>query len=293
MAAMTIEQNTATVSTPLPSHVAATGLRKFQRLGIVIGAMKAGTSSLFEALNAHPQIAGSSIKETHFFKTAESAAAGLDAYEAYWTFDPSRHLIAMEASPSYSKFPQFPGVPERLAATPYDLRLVYVLRHPIHRYGSNYVQALAKGYDFRDIHREIDPHALSASSYASQLAKYAAHIPREKLLLVRFEDLARNPQSQLDRITAHFGVASARWNGFPHYHASAEHHLSGAIERLVTEGRKSDGLYGPPVVRADGHVDMRATFLPEAVAQRLHMALRDEMRRLQEDWGFDVRPWGF
>jgi hypothetical protein len=267
--------------------------RKFERLGVIVGAMKTGTTSLFNALSAHPQICPSSKKETHFFRTAESAAAGLEAYEDHWVFDRTRHAVALEASPSYSKCQLYPGVPERLAATPYDLRLVYVLRNPVARYVSHYIHAVSRDFGIQDIHRDIDPNALNASSYASQLAAFEAHIPRDKILLVRFEDLTKNPGPQISRIVKHFGVMPFENLRLPHLHSSKHHHMAGAIERLRQEGAKPDGKFDAPSVDDQGRIDLRRTFLPAASAARLHDALREDMRKLSEEWGFDVRTWGF
>lgn len=290
---MSLPLPSARTGTDTQSATPAASPRKFQRLGVIIGAMKAGTTSLFHTLARHPEIAPSNIKETHFFKTAASASAGLEAYEAYWSFDPTRHAIALEASPSYSRFLKNPGVPERLAATPYDLRLVYVLRNPVARYVSNYVMALAQGYEMRDIHRDLDPNALNTSCYAAQLAAYTAQMSREKILLVRFEDLASSPKAQLDRIAGHFGVTKGVVTAMPHLHASAQHHLANAVGTLTSDGAKAEGQYGRPAVTADGRIDLRQTFFPAAAAERLRAALRDDMRRLHEEWGFDVKPWGF
>ena len=74
---------------------------------MIIGAMKCGTSSLYEYLIEHPQICPCAIKEPEFFSACQPH--GYDAngrrvkdhiarYDDLWAFDAARHRYALEAS---------------------------------------------------------------------------------------------------------------------------------------------------------------------------------------------------
>lgn len=69
---------------------------------IIAGVNKAGTSSLFTALSSHPQVAPSSVKETHYFMPARYGRplAPVEVYERYFTKAGERP-VRLEATPSY------------------------------------------------------------------------------------------------------------------------------------------------------------------------------------------------
>ena len=74
-----------------------------ENFAIIIGAMKAGTTTLFDHLAAHPAIAPASPKEPGFFAFEEKFDAGLASYEALFDFDAESHKWALEASTDYTK----------------------------------------------------------------------------------------------------------------------------------------------------------------------------------------------
>ena len=90
---------------------------------IVIGAAKCGTTSLHEYLNEHPEISMSSEKELYFFVEEKNLGKGLAWYESQ--FDPSAPVRG-ESSPGYSALPLYRGVPERMAETIPDAKLVVI-----------------------------------------------------------------------------------------------------------------------------------------------------------------------
>src|SRR5437016_1007207 len=105
---------------------------------IVIGAQKAGTTSLDSYLRTHPQVAMSSVKETNFFVEERAWGKGRRWYEGL--FDAAGTATAVgEASPTYSMFPLFAGVPERMARLLPEARLIYLVRDPIERIRSAYI----------------------------------------------------------------------------------------------------------------------------------------------------------
>ena len=53
----------------------------FDRPAMIIGAMKCGTSSLFDLLARHPCIAGSIDKEPEFFAPGQSHRVSVERYE--------------------------------------------------------------------------------------------------------------------------------------------------------------------------------------------------------------------
>lgn len=58
---------------------------------LIIGAMKSGTTTLFDLLSAHPAIAPCSLKEPGFFAFEDRWAEGFAWYESLFDFDPEQH----------------------------------------------------------------------------------------------------------------------------------------------------------------------------------------------------------
>ncbi|MCA9260902.1 MAG: sulfotransferase domain-containing protein, partial [Planctomycetales bacterium] len=95
-----------------------------------------------------------------------------------------------EASPSYSRHPRFPATRERMAALTPHAKLIYIMRHPVDRFYSNYVHDLAFG--IRETIEETlrdRPWVLDTSNYIKQIRLFLEYFPREQLHLMILEDL--------------------------------------------------------------------------------------------------------
>ena len=87
---------------------------------MIIGAQKAGTTSLAAQLAAHPQVCFCREKEPGYFHQTADWRAGLDGYHAL--YDPRPGQLLGEASTYYTFFPEYRGTAERL----YDLSLIHI-----------------------------------------------------------------------------------------------------------------------------------------------------------------------
>lgn len=107
---------------------------------LVIGAMKAGTTSLHRHLDLHPEIGMSERKELHLF-TRPDWRQHLDWYTGHFS---SAAPVQGESSPNYTKRRLFPGVPARIAAALPEVRLIYILRDPVERMRSAALREVAQ-----------------------------------------------------------------------------------------------------------------------------------------------------
>jgi hypothetical protein len=123
---------------------------------LIIGAQRAGTTSLFTHLHRRPDVvkprnADSSIdwsKELHFFD--ENYWRGVDWYRAFFPLEATRRaarlvgrdLVSGESTPYYLFHP---AVPARVAATLPDVRLIALLRNPVERAYSHYQMMVKLG----------------------------------------------------------------------------------------------------------------------------------------------------
>lgn len=178
---------------------------------IVIGAMKAGTTSLFHYLREHDQIFMSRIKELDFFVTEGNWSRGLDWYRHQFT-DGGAALARGEASTLYTKYPEYTGVPERIARIVPDVSLVYVVRDPIERMRSHYQHRLMTGAENASPEEALlhNPTYLRCSQYAMQLERYLEHFSRGQILVVTSEGLRRDRAATVRRVNEFLGVDPQR-----------------------------------------------------------------------------------
>ena len=92
---------------------------------IVIGAAKCGTTSVHEYLDDHPEVAMSAEKELNFFVEEKNWPRGIAWYESQ--FDPDAPVRG-ESSPTYTAYPEYHGVPERIRSVVPDAKLIYLVR---------------------------------------------------------------------------------------------------------------------------------------------------------------------
>jgi len=174
---------------------------------LVIGAMKAGTTSLYHYLREHPDVFMASIKETDFFASGGNWHRGLGWYRKQ--FEGSDGATAVgEASTAYTKHPVVAGVPERIAATIPSCRLIYVLREPVERIRSHYQHRVAVGTERAPLAEAVftEPVYLTCSRYAAQVERYLECFPREQLLLITSEELRSSRRETMHTVFAFLGV---------------------------------------------------------------------------------------
>jgi hypothetical protein len=179
---------------------------------LIIGAMKSGTTSLWEFLRYHPEVfMPSRKKELHYF--SQNWDRGLEWYEGFFAGANGERAIG-EACTTYTKYPLFSGVPERMAATLPDARLIYLVREPVERMRSEWQHLTEQGIEKRPLEKALseDPNYLSHSSFATQIEQYLEHFDRSKLLVLRTEDLGIDRMGVCKRVYDFIGVDSS-WNG--------------------------------------------------------------------------------
>ncbi|MCG8468872.1 MAG: hypothetical protein MJB57_11825 [Gemmatimonadetes bacterium] len=108
---------------------------------VVVGAQKCGTSALHYYLDLHPAIAMSRPKELNYFIEDRNWSRGPEWYVK--RFD-GRAPVRGETSPNYTAHPTFDGVPERMAASIPDARLIYIVRDPIERIRAHWIHNYAR-----------------------------------------------------------------------------------------------------------------------------------------------------
>ncbi len=274
---------------------------------LVIGAMKSGTTSLYRYLQAHPDVYMSEEKELNFFTGGQNWERGVAWYKARFEKAGSATAIG-EASTNYTKYPQFPGVPERIAGLLPDVRLIYIIRNPIERVRSAYLHAVIKGNDPRPIEQAIQesPQYVDTSRYAMQIDRYMEYVPREQLLILMTDDLQAKRDQTMQQVFRFIGVE----DGWQNPNLDREYHQTAQKARrpraLVTAARRLPGYQAVvsasrrryPALWRRGRELMTRTIVDQDVAEisaeareQLQEMLRDDVRRLRTYLGEDFHGW--
>lgn len=275
---------------------------------LVIGAMKTGTTSLYEYMRGHPQIFMPATKEVNFFNPLRNWRRGIEWYEEQFRDASDDALAIGEASTSYTKFPWIRDVPERIVSVLGDVRLIYLVRDPIERVRSHYVHNLSTGKERRPIEKalERDPMYLNISRYALQIDQYLEYFPRERLLIIESRDLRTDRRATLARIFGFLGV-NQDWTPPTierEFLRSSEKRMRSPLLREIRQipRIRTLAVYVPDSIKRAKHsltdelptqeLDLARGVMPQDVEQRLREALAEDVHRLRPylDDGFD--GWG-
>jgi len=182
----------------------------------IIGAAKAGTTSLHCYLDQHPDIQMSTVKEPNFFSDDKSGipyppgrVSSLGDYERLFDADVSARG---EASVAYASYPRRQGAPERIKELIPEAKFIYLVRDPIERTVSHYQHGVAYGGETRSLRETLgdlsDPYSvcICPSLYAYQLERYLDHFSHERILVVDQVELLTDRRTTLRRIFAFLSV---------------------------------------------------------------------------------------
>jgi hypothetical protein len=213
---------------------------------LIIGAPKAGTTSLFEYMRLHPQLHMPPEKEIYFFNIDRNYRRGLDWYLDTVSRDASPGAICGEATAEYlSGVPyvetpedQQPRVgttsvealeeviPRRILHALPDVRLICVLRDPVERACSHHRMMALGGSEPRSfaaaVEELIEPAALERArlartrlngyivngEYARLLGGFLRVFPRSQLKAIFTDDLQQRPAETLADLFAFLGVSA-------------------------------------------------------------------------------------
>jgi hypothetical protein len=271
---------------------------------IVIGAAKCGTTSLHEYLDEHPAISMTAEKELHFFVEEKSWGRGLEWYESH--FDASAPVRG-ESSPTYSAFPLWRGVPERMARTIPEAKLVYCVRDPVERIVSHYMHRTVNWPEMGTIEEALaDPHIrewlVTPSHYWLQLEQYLEHFPPEQILVLDSDELRAARDASLARVFEFLGVDAA----FRSYEFERSHNAATGRTRRNRGGRVVSALLertlgpersqavrerAPQALKAPFRYEVVQASLSDEARRGLEEELRGEVERLREHTGLAFAGW--
>ena len=174
---------------------------------LVIGAAKAGTTSLHAYLAQHPDISMSEPKELFYF-SYEDWRERRGWYERFFRDDAP---VRGESCPQYAMHPAFPDVSRRVHSLIPDARLIYLVRDPVERFVAHYVDNIKLTLERRPLDEvlALDDRAnyfLAASRYATQLERFLQCFDQSRILVLDQRDLLRRRTETMRRVFTFLGV---------------------------------------------------------------------------------------
>lgn len=233
---------------------------------IIGGAPKCGTTSLHFILDQHDEIA-LPHDEVHFFDADDPVShpdflhaehgrlqwwdhrAHLDWYAG--RFDPQARIIG-EDSTTYL---MSEVAPARIHAMNPDMRIIFMLRHPVARAYSQYWHLVKTARTTATFEQALIryPQILLGSAYAPGLRRFLELFPRDQIKVCLFEDFRADNQACIDAVTDFIGAARMQIDPERSWFNKTKYPVSLPLQRAAN-------LIGGPLVRRKyrGHMSVEA-----------------------------------
>ncbi len=229
----------------------------------IIGAPKAGTTSLHSYLDRHPEIQMSNIKEPRYFAGPANGfpyppdrVETLAEYELLFDAD---FGVRGESSTDYSTHPRREGAPQRIKECVPDAKFIYMVRDPIARTISHYKMAVALLGERRPLAKALreeltEPRSryIAPSLYATQLELYLSHFDESQIMVVDQADLLAERQGILDEVFAFLSVeggvdpsqleeellSSRDWRAYPAWYSGFTGRVVAPLASWIPQGAR-------------------------------------------------------
>ncbi|NDR57073.1 sulfotransferase domain-containing protein [Aliiruegeria sabulilitoris] len=238
----------------------------------IVGAAKAGTTSLTSQLKACSSVFMTTPKEPEFFARDDRFALGPEWYAAHFA-EAKPGQITGESSTIHALAPYFPRAAKRIAEAAPQARIIYMVRHPVARSYSMYLEVLKhyqndngtgevnrsfeeflfperfperapreKVFARFDAHLPDDPGLfLDGSDYALQAGEYLRHFPRDQIRFILFEDYVKDIVDNLASVLAFLGLDPEEAETATAYEArntSSDHFSTTAQQQQVADFKR-------------------------------------------------------
>ena len=189
----------------------------------IVGAPKAGTTSLYFYLNEHPQIEMSSVKEPDYFSNKEMQTQNLyykkqriDTLKKYNAlYSEKKNLVRGEASVSYL---YYNGVPKKIFEYNTKSKIIIMLRNPVERAFSHYLMDKRLGYISENFETIINQkysdkklnlfyqQYIELGKYTEQIKRYFDVFRSENILFIDYDDFVSRTSQEIDKVYSFLNI---------------------------------------------------------------------------------------
>jgi Sulfotransferase family len=285
---------------------------------IVIGAAKAGTTSLHWYLGEHPSVFITPVKDPSYF------AYGLDDKGQLLWGDLDFHYFNVRSWPEYQRlfddvgdatavgeastmYLECPQAATRIQRALPHTRIICSIRHPVDRAYSDYLMYLRHRGRRYDPAQDLTPKAdwaqpdsrwMQIGRYYEQLRRYYNAFPREQIHVYLFDDLRRNPRAVMQEVYRFLEVDPSFTPDLEIPHAPGGVPANRLLEGLLTSNTVNLTLKPWVPTRAANWVRRLRTRnlrqpppLPPELKAELTTHFRDDVRKTSELIGRSLDHW--
>lgn len=199
---------------------------------MIIGANKAGTTSLHHYLSQHPEVFMCQPKEPMFFLHEKESIEKITSSRAGAVFrrqvvcDERRYLSLFKKTEGYravgeasTGYLPYEFVAERVQRKIPHVRIIAILRNPVFRAFSNYRMYAQRGIEWLPFHKAVEAelsdrievdgwqrHYVKFGFYGRQLEAWSKYFSRDNFCIFIYEDLSTSPSKLTHSLFEFIGV---------------------------------------------------------------------------------------
>lgn len=294
---------------------------------IIAGGVATGTSFLSATLAHHPDIYLPRIQrpEPNFFHYSWKFDQGIEWYQKTWFHEVGNQRAVGERS---SLLLPSDVAAKRIKKAVPDVKLIFCLRNPLERAWGNYRFTVLEGLESLSFDEaiqcepkrmkqaegkwaEVQPHAyLTRSCYSTHLNEFFTLFGKDRILLLKSEELGKNPHEHVKHVCEFLGVDSSLDLPLPPNYSSPSvidrvlqmhlrNYFGDRFPELVECIRKEEDVSTLILSDEDAtninrlRINLRGgkDSMPEASRQHLQQYFSEEIARMKELVNFSIDDW--
>jgi len=260
---------------------------------LIVGAMKAGTTTLVKLLKKSEDIFIPN-QELHYFDKHFN-----EPFDSYLKHFPKDRTVAGEKTATYS---YDPDVPKRIFNVLPNIKLIWILRDPIERAYSNYWHAYKKGgelqsfeevirHDQKRYEKNIFKAYLKRSKYIEQIERFLNFFELDQMHFLLLEELKKNQSKELKKLSDFLDILPFKVESVPQTNKTylprsaklefwAKKYFGNSVFQKVIYRINKKSYAGYPKLSEDLRHELTAYFEP----------YNKELAKLT---GLDLSCWGY
>ncbi|MGY3572132.1 sulfotransferase [Vibrio sp. SCSIO 43135] len=256
---------------------------------IVIGAPKAGTTTLCDSLARHPDVYMYPKKETHFYNTYYHSR-GMEWYLSLFKDAPSHQLI-MEGTPDYAMSNCIEQTIPRIHQHNPDTKLIFMVREPVERIESHYVQMLSNHREIVDQPTAFQkwPEIIDSSRYHQLMQVVLKYFSPKQVHVIFLDQYAQNKRVIHAEVAEFLGISNAdtaldSMEFEEHSHKRENQGMDGVLLATLRKSRHYDKLN---MLTPKPIIQLGKRFLRRkiSVSSRLEDSVKQSLtKQLSNDW---------
>lgn len=176
---------------------------------LIIGAARAGTSSLHKNLERHPQLMGpkrlgGNHKEAHFFDKTAKFNRGLSWYLRLWPH--CQDCLKFESTPNYLYIKEVPGRIKKILPNWGKLKFIVMLRDPIKRAWSHYWHWRHKHQEPQKVLMDTKSIYIRKGIYIDQIKNWHQHFKKSRFMMIQSERFFDYPKGIILEVHHFLGI---------------------------------------------------------------------------------------